>query len=100
MAHERHVAMENVPTTAELGYRDIESTAWFGMVAPARTPAGTLNQITTSLKSALNVPEIKSKLILQGLYPIGTCGAEFGVHLQRQHQMYARILRDGNIKPE
>jgi tripartite-type tricarboxylate transporter receptor subunit TctC len=100
MAHERHVAMENVPTMAESGYRDIESTAWFGMVAPAKTPASALNQIITSLKLALNVPEIKSKLVLQGLYPIGICGAEFGAYLQRQHQMYARILREGNIKAE
>jgi len=100
MAHERHPAMESVPTTAESGYRDIENTAWFGMVAPAKTPAGTLNQIIMSLKSSLSVPEIKSKLVLQGLYPIGICGAEFAAHLRRQHQLYARIIREGNIKAE
>jgi tripartite-type tricarboxylate transporter receptor subunit TctC len=100
MAHERHVAMDNVPTTAESGYRDIEATAWFGMVAPAKTPAGTVGQIIASLKSALAIPEIRSKLVVQGLYPIGICGAEFAAHLQRQHQLYARIIREGNIKPE
>jgi tripartite-type tricarboxylate transporter receptor subunit TctC len=50
--------------------------------------------------SALQAPEVKSKLLPQGLYPVGTCGADFAAYIRTQHDEYARIIREANIKVE
>ena len=94
-ARERFGPLPEVPTMAEAGYPDVLATAWFGMVAPAKTPMQTVAQIGAALKAALAVPEIGSKLVAQGLYPDGTCGAEFATHLQSEYQDGVRADQGG-----
>jgi tripartite-type tricarboxylate transporter receptor subunit TctC len=99
-ARERFEPLPAVPTMAEAGYPDVVATAWFGMVAPAKTPKDTVAQISAALQSALAVPDIRAKLVAQGLYPTGTCGAEFAAHLQSEYVDYARVIKEANIKEE
>jgi len=48
----------------------------------------------------LQVPEVKAKLAMQGLYPVGMCGADFGAFLRKQYDDYGRAIRESNIKAE
>jgi tripartite-type tricarboxylate transporter receptor subunit TctC len=48
----------------------------------------------------MQVPEIKQKLAVLTLYPVGTCGAGFGAHIRKQLEENARIVREANIKAE
>jgi tripartite-type tricarboxylate transporter receptor subunit TctC len=48
----------------------------------------------------LQVPEVKAKLVIQGLYPVGTCGADFGTHIRKQFDEYGRVIRAANIRAE
>jgi tripartite-type tricarboxylate transporter receptor subunit TctC len=89
-----------VPTVAESGFKDFEADLWYGMVAPAKTPAETLSQLAGLFIAALESPEIRPKLDLQGLYPVGACGADFGAYLRKQLDAYGRIIRDANITAE
>ena len=50
--------------------------------------------------TALLAPEVKAKLTAQALYPNPKCGADFDAHLQRQSELYARLIRELNIKTE
>ena len=50
--------------------------------------------------AALQVPEVKAKLVVQGLYPVWTCGADFGAFLRKQYDDYGRAIREANIKVE
>ena len=52
------------------------------------------------LISALKVPEVKEKLVIQGLYPAGTCGAEFAALVRKQYEDYGHVIREANIKGE
>jgi tripartite-type tricarboxylate transporter receptor subunit TctC len=97
---ERLDSLPDVPTVIESGYPDYEASAWFGVVAPAKVPKETLDALGDQLVTAMQAPEVKSKLLSQGLYPVGTCGAAFGTHIRRQHELYARVIRDANIKGE
>lgn len=97
---ERIDKLPEVPTAIEAGYRDYEATAWFGMVAPAKTPKEIMAQLSTMLVAALQAPEVKAKLLAQGLYPVGTCGAAFAAHIKIQHDLYARVVREANIKAQ
>lgn len=93
-------ALPDVPTVAESGYKDYQAAAWFGVVAPAGTPAGTIQHLSTAFKAALEVPDVKAKLISQGLYPAAACEGEFAVHIRRQYDDYAAVIRDAHIKVE
>jgi tripartite-type tricarboxylate transporter receptor subunit TctC len=99
-SRERFDALRDVPTFGEAGYKDFAATAWFGIVAPAKTAKETISQLSLMFTSALQAADVKSKFVAQGLYPIGECGASFGAHLKAQYEQYARIIRDANIKPE
>ena len=97
---QRSSAMPDVPTVAESGYKDFALDVWFGLFAPAKTPKETLSELTGSFTAALQAPETRSKLAVQGLFPVGTCGADFGAFLRKQHDEFGRIIRESNIKME
>jgi tripartite-type tricarboxylate transporter receptor subunit TctC len=93
-------AMPQLPTAAESGYKDYSEEAWFGVVAPAKTPKEALSRLSASFSAAIQVPETKQKLASQGLYPMEACGAEFGAYLRNRYEEYGRVIRDANIKAE
>jgi tripartite-type tricarboxylate transporter receptor subunit TctC len=59
-----------------------------------------LAQLTSSFSTALAAPEMKPRLAQQGLFPVGSCGAEFGDYLRRKVDDYSRIIAEANIKAE
>ena len=99
-SRERIKPLPDVPTFIEAGYKDYETSAFFGLVAPAKTPAGTLDQLASMLVSALQAPDVTAKLVTQGLDVVAKCGDDFRAHIRRQHDKYSRAIRDGNIKAE
>jgi tripartite-type tricarboxylate transporter receptor subunit TctC len=93
-------ALPNVPTVAESGFKDFELDNWFGVVAPARTPKETVSQFAAWFTAAMQVPDVRAKLAVQGLYPVGTCGADYAALLRKQYDSYGRAVREANIKAE
>jgi tripartite-type tricarboxylate transporter receptor subunit TctC len=74
----RAESLTDVPTIAESGYKDFEAEGWYGVVAPAGTSKEAVSQLAGWFSVALQVPEVKAKLAIQGLHPVGMCGADFG----------------------
>ena len=69
-------------------------------MAPAKTPVEQISQLARWFTAALQFPDIKSKLAVQELYPVGMCGADFAAYLDNQFDNYGRIIREANIKAE
>jgi len=92
--------MPDLPTVAESGYSGFEVDVWFGLTAPAKTPKQVLAELASWFTAAMQVGEVKAKLIAQGLYPVGICGADFGAFIRKQYDDYGRIIREANIKAE
>jgi tripartite-type tricarboxylate transporter receptor subunit TctC len=99
-SRKRIQAAPDLPTVAESGYPNYESEVWFGLVAPAKTPAETISQLSGWFGSALETAAVKEKLQLQEMYPVGACGADFAAHLRSQFDAYARVIREADIKAE
>jgi tripartite-type tricarboxylate transporter receptor subunit TctC len=90
-------AME-VPTTAEVGLPDLRIENWYGMVAPAGTPANivaTLNKIATE---AIRDPAVKEKLAGQGARLIGGTPEYFGNFINAEIEKWAKVIKDAGVE--
>ncbi len=92
--------LPEVPTYGELGYPQANDPSWFGMVAPASTPAELVNRMQQAVVAALKEPAVRERLAGQGLYPSGTTPAEFSKQIvdeiakMKKVAAYARIQLD------
>jgi tripartite-type tricarboxylate transporter receptor subunit TctC len=59
-----------------------------------------VSQFSNWFVAAMKVPEVRAKLVVQGLFPVGACGADFAADLRRQAVDYGRVIREANIKAE
>jgi tripartite-type tricarboxylate transporter receptor subunit TctC len=71
-----------------------------GVLAPAKTPKETVSQLASWFTAAMQVPEVRAKLVVQGLYPAVTCGADFAALLHKEYDEFGRVIRESNIKPQ
>jgi tripartite-type tricarboxylate transporter receptor subunit TctC len=92
--------LPEAPTVAESGFKDYEADLWYGLVAPAKTPKDVISQLAAWFSAAIQVPEIKSKLLTQGLFPVATCGAGFGDFLRKEYDDFGVAIREANIKAQ
>jgi tripartite-type tricarboxylate transporter receptor subunit TctC len=91
-------ALPDVPTVAETGYKDYETEVRLWLFAPAKTPKEAVSQLAGWFTAAMQAPEVKAKLVAQGLYPVGMCGADFGDYFRKQYVEYGRVIRESRIK--
>jgi tripartite-type tricarboxylate transporter receptor subunit TctC len=96
----RIAPLPDVPSVAELGYKNYNVEVWFGVMAPAKTPKDTVAQLANWFRAAINAPEVTPRLLKLGLYPVGTCLDDFAAHIRSKYDEYGRIIREANIKGE
>ena len=78
----RSAAAPSIPTIAETGMPGFESTTWFGMLAPARTPAALVERLHEAVAGALRKDAIRERLSSQGYETVGNLPREFGAIIQ------------------
>jgi tripartite-type tricarboxylate transporter receptor subunit TctC len=88
-----------VPALAEFlpGY---EASAWFGIGAPANTPAEIIDRLNTEINKAFAEPKMQANLDRLGAMPMLGTPAEFGTFLAEETDKWAKVIRAANIKPE
>jgi tripartite-type tricarboxylate transporter receptor subunit TctC len=98
-SRERSSALPDVPTVEEAaGLKGFEATSWFGLLAPAGTPADIVNRIQQETAKALASPAVKEKLVAQGAIPSGNTPAEFAKHIAAEHVKWARVVKASGAK--
>jgi tripartite-type tricarboxylate transporter receptor subunit TctC len=93
-------SLPEVPTIDESGYKGYEAEIWYGLFAPAKTPAEVTARLAGWFAAAVQDAGIKAKLAAQGLRPVGLCGVEFGAQVRAQYEMFGRVIREAGIKVE
>jgi len=88
----------NVPTVAEQDFKGYAVEAWYGLIAPAKTPKDKVAELSKWCAEAMAAPELKPKWKVQGLTPVGSTSEEFAAHLRKQSEDYARVIREAGIK--
>jgi tripartite-type tricarboxylate transporter receptor subunit TctC len=95
---QRVEALPDVPTLGETGVTKYEDGIFYGVVAPAGTPAVQIKALSDAFLAAIRAPATQPKLAQQGLFPVGTCGPPFGSFLRETVARYERVIKDANIQ--
>ena len=96
----RHPGLPNVPTTAEAGLKGFELEAWVGIFAPAGTPADVVNKLSASIKSALELPETKTRADGAGVELRYMAPAALDALVKQDTEFWAKTIKSAGIKPE
>jgi tripartite-type tricarboxylate transporter receptor subunit TctC len=98
-SRQRSAALPDVPTIEEAaGLKGFDATSWFGLLAPAGTPADIVNRIQQETAKALNSPTVKQQLVSQGAIPGGNTPAEFAKHIADEHVKWAKVVKASGAK--
>ncbi len=89
-----------IPTIAESGLPGYESTSWYGMLAPARTPSAIVTRLHDVIVAALGLPDLKEKLASQGLDAVGNTPAQFAAAIKTEITKWAKVVKASGAKPE
>jgi tripartite-type tricarboxylate transporter receptor subunit TctC len=82
-----------LPTVQEAGVPDFDITAWFGVMAPARTPAAIIDRINAVLRTTPREPAHAARLADLGAFPMDMDPVAFGAFMRAERERYAEIIR-------
>jgi len=93
-------AMPELPAIAETGaaLAGFDVNTWFGLFGPARLPAEQLQQLNKAFVSALNTPELQSRLASLLAEPMPSSPSQFGEFVKRERAKYERVVKASGAK--
>jgi tripartite-type tricarboxylate transporter receptor subunit TctC len=97
---QRFPTLKDIPTVAEQGLPGFEAISWSGICAPGATPRPIVDRIQAEVAKVLKVPEIRDRLLRDGIEPVGSTPEEFLAHTRREAQKWSKVVRDSNVKVE
>ena len=96
----RSSQLPDVPTVAESGAPGFEFTLWFGLWAPAGTPANVVDKINRDVNRALADPGVSAQLAKLGNDTMSMTPGEFGKFVRREMDDYGKVVKAAGIKPQ
>ena len=96
----RFSAFAEVPTVAESGGPDISVEAWYGLLAPAGTPAPAIARLNTAFNEALALPSVKARIAALGFEAVGNAPAEFARFIAGEATKWRDVIQAGGIRVE
>jgi tripartite-type tricarboxylate transporter receptor subunit TctC len=90
----------DVPTITEAGYPQIEGDSWVGILAPAGTPAEIIALLYQESAKILAQPDMKERLAALGYDLVASTPKEFATRIAAEIEMWAKVIRAANIKPQ
>jgi tripartite-type tricarboxylate transporter receptor subunit TctC len=96
----RSALAPELPTVAESGLAGFEVSGWYGLAAPAATPAAAVARLNSETNRALKSAAVIAELSGQGLEPVGDTPAEATAFVGAEVARWTAIIRDAGIKPQ
>ena len=95
---QRSPELPSVPTVAESGYRGFEASTWYGLLAPAGTPASVIARLNAEVNRALATQEVRARLASEGGETLGGSPEQFAAFLAAEHAKWGRVVRESGAK--
>jgi tripartite-type tricarboxylate transporter receptor subunit TctC len=96
----RAADLPDVPTLAELGFTGFEAPAWWAVLAPARTPPEIVARMNEALNKVMRSPELAKRLDAQGIDVAGGSPEAARAFIERQMDVWGKVVRDNQIKAD
>jgi tripartite-type tricarboxylate transporter receptor subunit TctC len=94
---QRVAVLPDVPTMQESGVPDFEVNSWYGLMAPAGTPAAILDKINADMHTALHAPEVEKRMQDVAMPPSPTTRQEFDQFVRGEVARWARVIKEAGI---
>jgi tripartite-type tricarboxylate transporter receptor subunit TctC len=98
--HERIAALPDVPTVQEMGYKDFETSQWYGILAPAGTPADIVRRLQEESNKALRSSAVTERFATDNAVGGGGPSSEFAAFIAREQKIWSDIVRRAQIKAD
>lgn len=89
----RSTSLPDVPTLAELGYKDVDVSTWYGLFAPAGTPAAVVAQLNREVNKLLATPDMRNAIHEQGAEPLSMSTEAFGALVKTDYVKWKDIVK-------
>jgi tripartite-type tricarboxylate transporter receptor subunit TctC len=96
----RAAVMPDVPTIDEAGVRGYESNAWYGLLAPAKTPQNIIDQLHRDAVKVLQLPDVRDNLKGQGADPVGDTPKEFAAIINDEIEKWRKVVQATGTKAD
>src|SRR5215468_4939426 len=96
----RSPVLPDVPTISEAGVPGYEAVNWWGVVAPAGTPAAIVEKLHQEITAVQNSDEVKKHFATEGAQVVQMSSAEFAAFIEKEMKKWERVVKEGGIKAE
>ncbi len=100
LGDKRWPSLPDVPSAAEMGFPNLPSISWYGVMAPGATPKPIVEKISLEIRNYLNSAETRERAGKAGFHIIASTPDEYRTKLQRAVATWQEIAKAANIKPE
>jgi len=97
---QRIPALPDVPTVVETGFKDFETSQWYGILAPAGTPVDVVKKIQEESYKALKSSAVTERFATDNAIGGGGPSADFAAFIAKEQKTWSRIVKDANIKAD
>jgi tripartite-type tricarboxylate transporter receptor subunit TctC len=97
---ERSSSLPEVPTVNESGLKGYESVAWYGLLAPAGTPAPVIERLHAEVVRSTQTPEVRENLLRQGTDIVASTPARFAQVIREDIATWTRVVKAAGIKAD
>ncbi len=99
-SQQRSTLAPDIPTIAEAGVPGFQSEGWYGVLAPAGTPAGVVERLNRELMAVLDDPETKAKMAAQAVVPAGSTPQALRQWIADETERWRKVVAQAGIKPD
>ena len=91
-------AMPELPTVSESGLKGYESSQWYGVLAPAGTPADVLNLLNSHIAKIMQVADTKQRLSGEGIVAVGSTREQFAAYIKSEIIKWAKVIKQSGAR--
>jgi tripartite-type tricarboxylate transporter receptor subunit TctC len=92
--------LPEVPTVAEQGFPGFETSQWYGLIAPAKTPENVIHRLSTEALKAAQSHGVKERFAVDNGLAIGSTPAEFAAFIKLEQARWSEVVRKAGIKAD
>src|SRR6185436_13650321 len=93
-------SIPDVPTVAEQGYPGFETSQWYGLSAPAKTPEAIIKRLAEEAAKAAKSPLVAERFKPDDAEPVGSTPAQYAAFIKKEQERWSRVVRTANIKAD